>query len=124
MKIDWQELSKTTGFKSFDDGLELRFESGRTQKVGVEDHGDAFLLISIVARPSDVSAVPDATLRAWVRNRTIPLVSFRVDQRGRMVGEVWVPKAGLNSSEWQFIVRHLAIESDRFEFQLTGMDQE
>ncbi len=124
MNINWRQLCKAEGFAANDDGVEVRFDSGRSQKVSIEDCGDAFLLRSIVARQAAVSEVPDAVLQAWVRNRSLALAGFRVDERGRMVGEAWVPKAGLTAFEFQFIVSHLAEESDRFEFQLSGRDQE
>ncbi|HEU5178897.1 MAG TPA: hypothetical protein VFU24_15710, partial [Burkholderiales bacterium] len=59
-------------------------------------------------------------LRAWRRNRSSQLVGFRVDQRGRLVGEAWVPKAGLSAQEFQVYVRRVAAECDRFEYLLTG----
>jgi hypothetical protein len=124
MNINWRQFCKAEGFASFDDGVEVRFDSGRSQKVAVEDHGDAFLLRSVVARQAFVNEVPDAALRAWVRNRSAFLVGFRVDERGRVVGEAWVPKPGITNSEFQMVLRHLATESDRFEFQLTGEDRE
>jgi hypothetical protein len=124
MNINWQQLCKTEGIASDDDGVEVKFDNGRSQKVAVEDHGDAFLLRTIVARQAVVNEVPDAALRAWVRNRSAFLVGFRVDERGRVVGEAWVPKPGITNSEFQMVLRHLATESDRFEFQLTGEDRE
>ena len=124
MNINWQQFCKAEGFVSDNEGVEVRFDSGRSQKVAVEDHGDAFLLSSIVARQAVVNEVPDAALRAWVRNRSAFLVGFRVDERGRLIAESWIPKVGLVSAEFQLILRHLAREADRFEFQLTGRDQE
>ena len=124
MNNKWQQFCEAEGFVSNDDGVEVRFESGRSQKVAVEDRGDAFLLRSIVARQAVVNEVPDAALRAWVRNRSAFLVGFRVDERGRVVGEAWIPKPGITNSEFQMVLRHLATESDRFEFQLTGQDHE
>ena len=124
MNINWQQFCKAEGFTSDDEGVEVRFDSGRSQKVAVEDHGGAFLLSSIVARQAVVNGVPDAALRAWVRNRSAFLVGFRVDERGRLIAESWTPKVGLVSTEFQLILRHLAHEADRFEFQLTGRDQE
>jgi hypothetical protein len=102
----------------------VRFESGRSQKVAVEDRGDAFLLRSVVARHAIVSEIADAALRAWTRNRSTVFVGFRVDDRERMIGEVSVPKQGITASEFQLILRHLAAEADRFEFELTGGDRE
>jgi hypothetical protein len=124
VNINWRQFCKAEGFASNDNGVEVRFDSGRSQKVAVEDHGDAFLLRSVVARQAVVNEVPDAALRAWVRNRSAFLVGFRVDERGRVVGEAWIPKPGITSSEFQMVLRHLATESDRFEFQLTGQDRE
>jgi hypothetical protein len=124
MNVNWWQFCKADGFVADDDGVEVRFDNGRSQKVAVEDRGDAFLLRSIVARQAVVNEVPDAALRAWVRNRSAFLVGFRVDERGRVVGETWIPKAGITNSEFQIVLRHLATESDRFEFQLTGRDYE
>ena len=124
MRTDWRDFCQARGFTSLDGGIEVRLENGRCPKVTVEDHDDAYLLHSIVARPSFIREIPDAALRAWVRNRAVFLVGFRVDDRGRMVGEASVPKAGVTAKEFQFILHHLAVECDRFEFQLTGKDNE
>jgi hypothetical protein len=124
MNVDWRQFCKAKGFASHDGVVEVLFDSGRSQKVVVEDLGDAFLLRSTIARQAVVSEIPDAAMRAWVRNRSTLFVGFRVDERGRMVGEAWIPKQGITKSEFQLILRHLATESDRFEFQLTGQDHE
>jgi len=124
MKTDWREYCRAAGFTSITGGVEVRFTSGRSQKVTVEDHDDTLLMSSIVARPSVVAEISDAALRAWVRNRSVSLVGFRVDHRGRLLGEAWVPRAGITAKEFQFILHHVAVECDRFEFQLTGKDQE
>ncbi|MCX6929334.1 MAG: YbjN domain-containing protein [Verrucomicrobia bacterium] len=124
MKIDWREFCRATGFAPFDGGVEVRFDNGRSQKVAVEDHSDAFLVCSTVARAATVSEMPDAAMRAWIRNRSVTLVGFRVDERGRMIGEAWILKAGLTAAEFQLYVRTVSQECDRFEFQLTGSDME
>ena len=124
MKIDWREFCRVTGFAPFDAGIEVRFDNGRSQRVAVEDHCDAFLVRSTVARAATVSEMPDAAMRAWIRNRSVTLVGFRVDERGRMIGEAWILKAGLTAAEFQLYVRTVALECDRFEFQLTGRDVE
>ena len=124
MKIDWREFCQATGFTPCDGGVEVRFDNGRSQKVVVEDHSDAFLVRSRVARAALVSEMPDAAMRAWIRNRSVVLVGFRVNERDHIVGEAWVPKTGLTPAEFQFMLRHLAMECDRFEFQMTGQDRE
>lgn len=124
MKTDWRQFCQNAGFTPLDQGIEVHFESGRSQKVSIEDHEDAFQLSSLVARPSVVAELDDAPLRCWIRTRSVHLVGFRVDARDRLIAEAWLPKAGLTPEEFQFVLRHLAAEADRFEFQLTGRDQE
>lgn len=124
MKIDWRDFCRGTGLAPLDGGVEVRFDTGRSQRVAVEDHGDAFLVRSTVARAATVSEMPDAAMRAWTRNRSVTLVGFRVDERGRMIGEAWILKAGLTAAEFQLYVRTVALECDRFEFQLSGRDVE
>jgi hypothetical protein len=92
--------------------------------VEAEDRGNELLFRSIVARAADCRKFPDAEMQAWLRNRAVSLVGFRVDERGKLVGEISAPKVGLSADELQFLVRHLATECDRFEFQLTGEDRE
>ena len=52
------------------------------------------------------------------------MIEFRVDRRGRLVGEAWVPKPGLDADEFLLYVRRVAEECDRFEYILTGRDVE
>ena len=62
-------------------------------------------------------------VEVWQRNRRLMLVGMRFDKQGRLVGESWVPKAGLVGDEFLVYLRTLARECDRFEFQLTGEDR-
>lgn len=124
MSNDWRKLSQSRGFFLLENGVMVRFDSGRSQKVIIKDQGEAFLAISIVAGSAVMSRIPDAALRAWIRNRSVPLVGFRLDERGRMIGEAWILKAGLTPDEFQLHIRAIAVECDRFEFQLTGSDEE
>jgi hypothetical protein len=128
MKADWRDWAREAGFTVSAGAVEVRFESGRTQKVAIEDLGDSFLLRSTVVRPAaleelrKLKELQDPLLLAWQRNRAVSLVGFRVDEEGRMVGEGWVVKAGLTAAEFQLHVRTVAAECDRFEFQMTGRD--
>lgn len=65
-----------------------------------------------------------ALLRLWRHNRAAQLVSFRIDTRGRVYAEGWIPKAGLTAQEFQLVLRRVAAESDRLEFLLTGRDMD
>jgi len=97
---------------------------GRQHRLQVRPNADAIELSGIVARRSMVDGLEDANLAAWRRNRATSIVGFRVDDRGRIVGEAWVPGPGLTKDEFLFYVRSLATACDLFEFQLTGRDQE
>lgn len=124
MATEWSEFCKASEFTCRDGAVEVQLRDGRRQSVAVEDHGDFYLLRSTVARAAAVQQTSEAILRAWERNRSVFLVGFRIDARGRMIGEARLPKIGLTAEEWQFTVIHVAQECDRFEFQLTGQDSE
>ena len=104
--------------------VEVTFASERRQRVRIEDQGDAFRLCSVAARAEKLSTLSSPELWAWERNRSLSLMGFRMDERGRMIGEAWVPKVGLTAEEFQLFVRTVALECDRFEFILMGQDHE
>lgn len=124
MQLDWKILSRATEFKIEGDEICVSLGTGRKQVVQVDDGEDAIHLISFVARAGIVAQIEDASIQAWQRNRAVALVGFRVDQKGRLLGESWVPKIGLSEIEFQLYVKTLAVECDRFEYQLTGGDVE
>jgi hypothetical protein len=124
---EWAALCAAPDFALEDAAIVVRFADDRTQRVSVTDDGTAFVLCSFVARRAAVASIAgidDLALRAWQRNRTVALVGFRVDARERLVGEAWVPKAGLSAAEFQLAVRTVAAECDRLEYILTGRDTE
>lgn len=96
----------------------------RQHRVEVEPARDAIELRAVVARRAALGEPDHAVLAAWKRNRASSLVGFRLDERGRLVGESWVPIAGLTREEFLLYVRAIAAASDLFEFQLTGKDRE
>ena len=97
---------------------------GRRHRVDVRATGDAVELSGVVARRAVVEEIENAALASWERNRAASLVGFRLDDRGRLVGEAWMPDAGLCKDEFLFYVRSTAASCDLFEFQLTGKDRE
>jgi hypothetical protein len=122
---DWTTFCKGARDLRVDgDSVEVRFAEGRHHVLTVEDIGKAFRLVGIVARPSTAASLSGLALRMWRRNRATRLAGFRLDHRGRLVGESWVPKAGLSAGEFQEYVRIVAAECDRFEHSLTGRDVE
>lgn len=124
MQPEWTNYCRADGLKTEENGIQVSLDTGRRQNVRVEEDLETFHLISLVATKAAIDRLVDASIRAWQRNRLATLVSFRVDHKGRMVGESWVPKAGLTGDEFQLYVKTLAIECDRFEHQLTGRDVE
>jgi hypothetical protein len=96
----------------------------RQHRIALRETADTYELTGTVARLAALSAVPDVPLRTWRRNRGMQLVGFRVDPKGRLVGEAWVPKAGLGRDEFLTYVRRVAAECDLFEYHLTGKDRE
>lgn len=90
----------------------------------MDERDDAYHFRAFVVRQSVVSSLPDLPVQIWLRNRAISLVGFRIDRKGRLVGEAWLPKIGLTVDEFRLYLRTVAIECDRFEYILTGRDTE
>jgi hypothetical protein len=124
MAPDWKYFCGESNLRIEGNQVEVNLEKGRRQLIEVTASDDMIYLYSVVARAAVVTQFADAALRAWQRNRAVSIVAFRVDERGRMVGETWVPTAGLTREEFQLYIKTIAIECDRFEFQLTGTDAE
>lgn len=124
MGTSWRSLCSGPKFKLDGEGVIVQFENGRTHRVRVQETEEVIEVHALVARAAAVSDVADLPLRLWLRNRSAQLVSFRIDTRGRVCAEGWVPKPGLTAEEFQHILHHVAAESDRLEFILTGKDVE
>lgn len=106
------------------DVVEVKLPDGRTHRVTVAAHADGLELTARVATRGAVSEVDEPELLVWERNRVTQLVGFRIDKHDLLLGEAWVPEAGLTAEELLFYVRHLAAECDRLEALLTGEDAE
>lgn len=123
MSADWRRLSASIGVRVTGECLEVSFDDGRRQVVEVDDSVAGHVrLWSLVAPARDVRQMDEPRLHAWRRNRVTELVGFRLDARGRLIGEVYVPTAGLTVAEWDLYVRSLARACDRTEYLLTGRD--
>jgi hypothetical protein len=122
---DWREFCRKRGDLTVDgDSVVVTFENQRHHRLDVRDSNQTYILTGIVARQALFAEVPNAALRAWKRNRSTQLVGFRVDRKGRLVGEAWVPKAGLKRDEFLLYLNRVATECDLFEYHLTGKDRE
>ena len=123
--IDWGRLCAGAKDVQIDgDAIEITLGRGRQHRVDVEIKSDAIELRAVVARRAVVAEQENPALAAWNRNCGSSLVGFRIDERGRLVGESWVPGAGLTGDEFLVYVREIAMACDLFEFQLTGKDRE
>jgi hypothetical protein len=74
------------------DVIVVTFPDERSHRVVVEDVDDAYEFSAVVARPAALDDIDDAPLRAWRRNRATQLLGFRIDRKGRLMGEAWAPK--------------------------------
>ena len=122
--IDWRKLCVGARDVQIEgDAVVVTLGRERQHRVDVESKSDAVELRAVVARRAVVEQ-ENPVLAAWHRNRAVSLVGFRLDERGRLVGESWVPNAGLTADEFLVYVRGIAAACDLFEFQLTGKDRE
>lgn len=127
MSSDWRAFSQKAGFYIEDHTIVVELAEGRRQKVYVEDNKEnRYLRIwSIAAGISALSASKESPeFFAWRRNHLSDLVGYKIDRKGRLIGETWVPTAGLNAQEWAVYVKALAQSCDRIEYLLTGKDQQ
>lgn len=127
MAPDWKGFCEESGLTVLQNAVVVTFASGRKHKVTVDQQAESLLLSGVVAKRTTIGTLETAeplALRAWRRNRSTQLVGFRIDKRGRLVGEAWVPLPGLTPVEFRFYLHAVAHECDRFEYQLTGDDKE
>src|SRR5262245_2914606 len=122
---DWRNFCRDlAGISVNGNVIEVVTSSTRRHYIVVRETPDVLELSGVVVRASAVAELRNIGLRIWRHNRTTELVGFRLDQKGRLVGEAWVPKAGLARAEFLLYVKHVARECDLFEYHLTGRDQE
>ncbi|MBI4635852.1 MAG: hypothetical protein HY727_05830 [Candidatus Rokubacteria bacterium] len=123
--IEWRDLSRRDGLRLREDVIEVQAADERVQRVSVaEDEPGSLRIWTVVAHRSIVERLDKPELVAWVRNRHVEIVDFRIDSHGRLIGEAVVATAGLTGEEWGFYVRTVANASDRLEYLLTGRDAE
>lgn len=122
---DWKVFCRGADDVSLEgEVIVVTFPDERRHQVVVDESDEAYEFSGIVARAAALSDIDDVPLRAWRRNRATQLLGFRIDRKGRLVGEAWAPKAGLNRDEFLMYVRRVATECDLFEYHLTGKDRE
>src|SRR5688572_14261452 len=118
MVVNWVKYCQSSDLFVEPPHIVVKFRDERRHRVTVGETNDEYVLSAFVVRQATVASLRELPLHVWVRNRAVSLVGFRIDHRERLVGEAWVPKAGITESEFQLYVRTLAIEADRFEYTL------
>lgn len=122
MGADWRRFCSTKDLSVEANAVTVSLADGRKHHVLVDEEPDAYRLTATVVRRADAAGVENLPLETWERNRGTELVGFRIDQKGRLLGVAWVPRAGLTAPEFRVYVHAIAAECDRYEFQLTGRD--
>ncbi|MEV1143467.1 hypothetical protein [Micromonospora sp. NPDC049799] len=123
MRDDWRRLCETDDMRPKGKQVRVSFANGRSHSVHVHDGAEGYVLTAVVAGAETVGRWDRLYREAWERNRHSRLVGFRVDAEGRMIAHGWTPKDGLTADAFQTLVRAVAREADRYEFQLTGADR-
>ena len=122
---DWRALAEVAHLPVEGDVIVIQFdENGRSHRVRIESGTDGFRVWAVVVAAPQRLGRNDIDIRAWRRNAATDLVGFRTDHRGRLIGEAWIPYAGITASEFAAYVCATAEASDRFEHLLTGRDLE
>ena len=123
--LDWRQWCRgSNGFAVDGEKVEVSLGDERRHRISIHETADTLELTGIVAHLASIDSIPDVPLRAWRRNRGMQLVGFRVDYKDRLVGEAWVPKAGLKREEFLFYLKKVAAECNLFEYNLTGKNRE
>src|SRR5687767_11782957 len=105
MAVEWSRLCKAKDLTVDGAHVDVGFGDGRRHRVTVTELEDAYLLSGVVAARSAIADSLGLVPQVWLRNRATALVGFRIDQRGRLVGEAWVPEPGITADEFQLYVR-------------------
>ena len=124
MDAEWRRFCDSSQLTVNGQVVDVAVDDSRRHRVEIAESETEYLFSAVVARRAIVVKLPDAALQAWVRNRAVSLIGFRIDARGRLLAEAWAPKAGITAAEFQVYLRAIAMEADRFEYALTGRDVE
>lgn len=124
MGASWKRLCSGKAFATDETGITLSLAEGRSHRMIVEELAGDYLLRAIVLRHSEMERTGIPAVRIWEMNRSLNLVGFRIDAKGRLIGEARVPMAGLTPAEFQIVATNLAVECDRYEYMLTWRDIE
>jgi len=83
----WKGYALAEDFTVQGSAIEVSFADGRRQLVNVAEGAEDYRLSSFVVKEAKAESIPDLPLQVWKRNRTTAIVGFRIDDRGRSVGD-------------------------------------
>lgn len=122
MAADWVRFCRTKDLAVDEPSVDVAHGEGGRRRLLVRDEGDAYRISAVVVRRDIAASLEELPIRAWLRNRATSLVGFRIDAVGRLLGEAWIPKIGLEAEEFRLYLRTVALECGRLEYFLTGRD--
>jgi hypothetical protein len=126
LSADWRDHARAAGHRVEGIRITITLDGGRQQTVLVDESSapSALRLWSVILGRSSTAKLKDGEPLeyAWERNRLSDLLGFTIDQRGRLIGESWVPMDGLNAKVFGMHVTELARVSDWHELRLSGND--
>jgi len=103
-------------------------QSGREQKVEIRRYDSLYVFRSIVVPSHYVTRTDkgwrNLARRAWRKNALKDLITFAFDEKDHLIGRIEQPVATLDHQELELYIEILAKECDRFEYILTGGDQQ
>lgn len=124
MPTEWLRLCRGEGLSVEGDAVNVSFPDARRHCVRLAESADALCLSAVVVGAARAVEAEANEVVVWKRNQGTRLTSFRLDTRGRIVGEAFMPVVGLTAEAVRFRVRIVAEECDQFERALTGRDVE
>lgn len=124
MSASWRSWLR--GYEALDERrFKVPLHGERSQVVWCEERAsEGLTLWSIVLGRAECEASGIGLEDAWHNNRLSDLVSFKMDEKGRLVGEVYLPPFGVTQQEWRLATETLAKTCDRLEYVLTGSDRQ
>ena len=108
------------------DGRQVRVSlsrNGRSQIVRLGRRKDRYVFSSVIAHVAAVNEDRRSlAFRLWRRNALKAVVTFTIDRRQRVIGQIDQPIESIHPKEIRFYLETLARECDRLEYILTGAD--
>src|SRR5512141_2603292 len=92
MMIDWMRTCLPPDLDFDGDVIRVWFKNGRQHIVRKDEGQGETRIWSLIARPSIVREQEDLLMRIWMKNHAARLVSYRIDEKGRLIGEAWLPE--------------------------------